>query len=141
MMMTKQDAATQQIEAAISLLRAGNYPAAITLGQAAANCIPGSRDLWEKMQGVYEADVTDKPEKAADWLNAPANWLKHSDKVRSRAPEFEISKGEATINVWRGIATYADVYGQDKLTPIMEDFMRNDWQRQVHATNDKNGVD
>jgi len=127
-MVTKQEAAAQQIDVAIRVLRDGHLCAAITLSCAGANYIPGGSALWEKMKDVYDATPAEKTDKAADWLNAPANWLKHSGGGTNGAEDFDINKEEAIINVWRGIATYAEVYGTDQLTSLMECFMRRDWQ-------------
>ncbi|MFT3810537.1 MAG: hypothetical protein QM698_11515 [Micropepsaceae bacterium] len=127
-MTTKQEAAAAQIDAAIQMLRAGNLCAAITLSQAGANCIPDGREIWDKMQGVYNDAQVQCDAKASVWLNEAANWLKHCNSNTTRSHEFEISSEEARIYVWRGIATFRTVYGEDTLTSTMDDFMRKDWQ-------------
>lgn len=70
------------------VLRDGHLCAAITLSCAGANCIPGGSALWEKMKDVYDATPAEKTDKAADWLNAPANWLKHSGGGTNGAEDF-----------------------------------------------------
>ncbi|SJM34028.1 hypothetical protein BQ8482_380211 [Mesorhizobium delmotii] len=71
---TKQEAAVQQIEAAITAFHAGQFAVAITLTGAAEDMAPGKAvGLWENILGR-------RPAERKQWiacLNETFYWLKH----------------------------------------------------------------
>lgn len=109
---TKSEAATRQIEAAIDALRRGDFDIAITLAGAAEDMI--DRDSNYLFAFLRDSDrVSDVPTK--DWirvLNAERDWLKHS----SGPDTLTIEKEAAFIMVARAASKL------EKWTPPIEAF-------------------
>ncbi|TIV71510.1 MAG: hypothetical protein E5V89_09765 [Mesorhizobium sp.] len=85
--LTKQEAAIQQIEAAISAFHAGQFAVTVTLAGAA-------EDMGPERHGGLWASIRDNPsrpiEKSKDWirrLNETRDWLKHDrpEQIRGLA--------------------------------------------------------
>jgi|GEM_PF-5788217 len=82
---TKYEAETQQIEAAIAAFHAGQLALTITLAGAAEDMNPGKEGgLWASLR-----DNPSRPlEKSKDWirrLNETRDWLKHDRPGQTRA--------------------------------------------------------
>ncbi|WP_145719911.1 hypothetical protein [Mesorhizobium tianshanense] len=82
---TKQEAAAQQIEAAITAFHAGQFAVTITLAGAAEDMAPG------KANGLW-AGIRDNPNRPVaadkDWirrLNETRDWHKHNRPEETRA--------------------------------------------------------
>ena len=99
---TRQEAAMQQIDMAIEMIGRGEYACAITLSLAAETQMP-EPDVPHVMAAL-KRQLT--PAQIDD-LNAVRNWLKHS-----RAPDTAtLYKFEATISILRAISKFRGCYG------------------------------
>lgn len=82
--MTKQDAAIQQIEAAIAAFHTGQFAVAITLAGAAEAMAPAKPGgLWEVIRDNPERPLPD-PKKWIKRLNETRDWLKHDQEEPAR---------------------------------------------------------
>ncbi|MER9484737.1 hypothetical protein NKI50_01905 [Mesorhizobium sp. M0563] len=82
---TKQEAAVQQIEAAIAAFHAGQFAAAVTLAGAAEGMAPDKPEgLWSILR-----DNPNRPiQESKEWitrLNETRDWLKHRRPPETRA--------------------------------------------------------
>jgi hypothetical protein len=89
--MTKQEAASQQIEAAIAAFHAGQFAVAITLAGAAEEMAPAKLGgLWETIRND-PARMQPDTKKWIARLNETRNWLKHNqDEPARNLVAFEV---------------------------------------------------
>ncbi|MEZ5932545.1 MAG: hypothetical protein R3F54_11410 [Alphaproteobacteria bacterium] len=119
--MSRQQAATEQLEEAIDCFFDGALAAAITLAGAVEGMFQppedGSLDLFSCLKRVGAERGHD--ESSLLWrLNVVRNWLKHShdeDQIR-------IEKEEAMIMLVRAITRYTSQYEDDTVPPKLTKF-------------------
>jgi hypothetical protein len=82
---TKQEAAAQQIEAAISAFHAGQFAVAVTLAGAAEGMAPARPGgLWQMIRDNPGRPLPD-PKEWIKRLNETRDWLKHDQESPTRS--------------------------------------------------------
>ncbi|CAH2402366.1 hypothetical protein [Mesorhizobium escarrei] len=82
---TRQEAAAQQIEAAIAAFHAGQFAVTITLAGAAEDMAPDKENgLWASIRDNPNRHIGERKTWVAS-LNETRNWLKHEKAESSRA--------------------------------------------------------
>jgi hypothetical protein len=143
--LTKLEAATQQVEAAIELFYAKRYAPAITLAAAAEGCLrwvppsdpagnddadlPGVEPWFEIIKRSAMEQFDEKESLVAERFNALVYWLKHkTDKVSATA---EISNYDAWQMIVRAVTKIEAVHPGSETPAITAfiEFSRRDYSR------------
>ena len=118
MQMTKRDAAAEQIDQAIRLLREGYLASAVTLAGAAEDSMPATSEAtlfhWLKSNGAEVLGVTESAV-VSKYLNFARDWLKHD---RPEA-EIDLAPAESLFMIARAWSKFIMVYGESAQTEIM----------------------
>jgi hypothetical protein len=117
---TKKQAATAQIHAAIAHLYAKQYECAITLACAAEDLIGDAKPshLWTVLMARRPQDHSER--EWATMLNETRDWLKHP--TEGLGNERDIEEFETVIMLIRAVSKYAARF-DDEYTHEMEEFV------------------
>lgn len=119
---SKIDAATQQIEAAIELFYAKRYAPAVTLAAAAEGCVTGewSTDapvpLFEQMKRGAQERYSMNSRESVSRFNAVRDWLKH--ETRDKGDICEITDFDAWAMLVRAVTKLHAIAPSSETTAI-----------------------
>jgi hypothetical protein len=110
---TRLEAATHQIEAAIAAFHSGHFAVTITLAGAAEAMAPGKPNgIWKSVLTNPNRPLEDE-KKWADLLNATRNWLKHE---KPGEEQRNLVAFEAGLFILRAMDKW------EPWTPVMTEF-------------------
>ncbi len=133
--MTKKEAATRQITAAIKHFEHKEYECAVTLAGAAEGQLStkdGSKHLFEELKIRMPPELKDEKDWSS-WLNATRDWLKH--RTPHWGDEWEVTERAAALMIARAITKFH--WAHKQTTQRMENFLKQ-WRESgfyIHTRN------
>jgi hypothetical protein len=129
MMVSKQDAASEQIDQAIRSFFAGLVASAVTLAGAAESSLPAPEDPDSSLFCVLKTEGAKRGLLEKDIIkltNEVRDWPKHD---KPHLSEIDLQEAHAVIMILRAYTKFTAAFGFGVVTPRMAEFEA--WYREV----------